>query len=155
MHRYDQPAYTLKSDFIQPVLEILNERRLVYMNHAYLNRPDLEWALARYPDLTFINGHMDHKMMELAGRFANFYVCTCAAQLPNEMSGTVQRARGSAKLLVGSDFNLFCLAFGPGMLAYSSISEDDKRNILGRNVLRILERQPWWSSSLLQCTKSP
>ncbi len=155
MHRYDQPAYTLKSGFIQPVLEILNERRMVYMNHAYLNLADLEWALSRYPDLTFINGHMDYKMMELTGRFSNYYVCTCAAQAPNAMAGAVERARGSEKLLVGSDFNLFCLAFGPGMLAYSSISEEDQRNILGRNAIRILERQPWWSPALLRCTKCP
>jgi predicted TIM-barrel fold metal-dependent hydrolase len=155
MHRCDQPAYTLKSDFLRPVLELLNERRLVYMNHAYLNLADLDWALERYPDLTFINGHMAHNLMERAGRFANFYVCTCAAMLPDEMGGVVRRAGSSDKLLVGSDFNLFCLAFGPGMLAYSSMSENDQRNILGRNALRILDRQAWWSASLLRSTRFP
>lgn len=149
MHRYEQPAYTLKSDVIQPILAILNERRLVYINHAFINLPDLEWALARYPNLTFINGHMAHHLMELAERFANLYVCSCAAMLPDEMAGVVRRAGGSEKLLVGSDFNLFCLAFGPGMLAYSNMKEEDKLNILGRNALRILERQEWWSPALL------
>ena len=138
MHRYDQPAYTLKSDFLQPVLELLNERRLVYLNHAYVNWADLEWALGRYPSLTFINGHMEHHLLEMAGRYPNFYVCTCAAMLPDELGAAVRRAGRSDKLLVGSDFNLFCLAFGPGMLAYSSMSEDDQRNILGRNALKLL-----------------
>lgn len=152
MHRYEQPEYTLKSDFLQPVLELLNDRRLVYMNHAFPHPADLEWALARYPDVIFINGHMAHHLMELAGRHDHLYVCTCAAMLPDEMGGVVRRAGSSEKLLVGSDFNLFCLAFGPGMLAYSSLADADQRAILGGNALRILRRQAWWSDSLLRRT---
>lgn len=154
MHRYEQPPYTVKSDFLQPVLELLNDGKRVYINHCFESLTDLDWALARYPDLTFINGHMAHHLMERAGRYSNFYVCTCAAMVPDELGGVVAQAGRSDKLLVGSDFNLFCLAFGPGMLAYSTMSDADQRRILGLNALRLLRRQGWWHDGLLRCTKA-
>jgi predicted TIM-barrel fold metal-dependent hydrolase len=150
MHRYYQPAYTLKSDFLQPVLELLAEHRLVYMNHVFQNHEHLRWAMQKYPDVTFMSGHIDRTIHALALAHANLCDCTCAAMRPDELADEVRRHGRSDRLLVGSDFGLFCLAFGIGMVAYADIDEEHKRNILGRNAVRLLERTRWYTPAMLR-----
>ena len=144
MHRYEQPAYSLRSDFLQPVLEMLAERRGVYLNHEYPDLPALRWALEKYPDLTFIAGHMSPPINDLAGEHANLRDCTCAALLYQQVAQEVRRLGTSQTMLVGSDFSLFHLGFGIGMVAYADIPEADKRNILGLNALKLLRRTAWF-----------
>ena len=45
------------------------------------------------------------------------------------------------------------LAFGIGALAYAGIPEQDKRNLLGLNAVKLLERTDWFQRSMLRCTK--
>jgi predicted TIM-barrel fold metal-dependent hydrolase len=153
MHRYEQPDYTVKSAFLQPVLELLAEQKLVYLNHGYVNQTDLQWALERYPDLVFMAGHFSSATNDLACRQANFKDCTCAAMPPDEVGNEVRRLGRSDTMLVGSDFGLFCLAFGIGMIAYAEMAEEHKRNILGLNAVKLLERTAWYSPALLRCTQ--
>jgi hypothetical protein len=49
-------------------------------------------------------------------------------------------------MLAGSDFGLFHLGFGIGMVAYTNLKEEAKRNIIGGNALSVLERTSWWRS---------
>ncbi len=152
MHRYDQPPYTMKSAFLQPILEQVNELKLVYMNHCFTDLDALTWASERYPDITFVAGHLDSNVIRVAERHLNILDCTCAAQSPNQL-GELAKARGSARsMMVGSDFGLFNLGFGVGMLAFADICEDDKKRILGLNALELLKRQPWFSTDMLACT---
>jgi predicted TIM-barrel fold metal-dependent hydrolase len=144
MHRYEQPPYTMKSDFLRPVLEILQEHRLVYMNHGYADLGALRWALEAYPDLVFISGHMSAPINDLAAEFANLRDCTCAAMHYGEVGEEVRRLGRSDTMLLGSDFALMELGFGLGMVAYADIPEQDKLNILGRNALELLRRVSWF-----------
>ena len=135
MHRYCQPSYTLKTDFVQPVLELLEEHRLVYMNHV-LSCDDpgsaaLKWALKRYPKLTFIDGHFNFTTPLLGKTFTNLFDCTCAGTGADMVESEVGKIGTSRTLLVGSDFNLFSMSFGVGMVAYARLPEKDKQNILG------------------------
>ena len=41
------------------------------------------------------------------------------------------------------------------MIAYAEMAEEDKRNILGINALRLLDLQPWFHRDLLRCTRPP
>lgn len=154
MHRYNQPAYTLKSKFLQPVLELMEEHRLVYMNHDLGEFPDIRWAAKRYPKLIFMGGHFNPALNEMAGTVPNVTNCTCAAMRPDAVGDEVKRLGRSRALLVGSDFGLFCLAFGVGMVAYAAIPETDKQNILGLNAVRLLERTQWFKASMLRCTRT-
>jgi predicted TIM-barrel fold metal-dependent hydrolase len=149
MHRYRQPGYTMKSDFLQPVLELLQEHRLLYMNHAFPNIPDLEWACGRYPDVTFMEGHFAASYADLTLKVPNFVDCTCAALHYREVENQVRRTGRGDTLLVGSDFSLFSLAFGIGQIAYSAMSEDDQRAILGMNAIRIMERTSWFKLDMI------
>ena len=149
MHRYRQPDYTVRSDFLQPVLELLAEHKLVYMNHAFPNLADLEWALQRYPDVTFMEGHFSPAFNDLAIRYPNFKDCTCAAMLYDEVGREVRRTVRSDTLLAGSDFSLFHLGFGIGMVAYADIPEEAKEEILGRNAITLLERTRWFERGMI------
>ena len=150
MHVYRQPPYTMRSDFLQPVFEILAEHKLVYMNHTYTDLTDLEWALQRYPDLLFLEGHFAPAWNALAMRYPNFRDCTCAAMRYDEVGEEVRRAGRSDTLLVGSDFSLFQLGFGVGMVAYADLPEADKEAILGRNALALLERTRWFDKKMMR-----
>jgi len=152
MHVYYQPPYTLRSDFLQPIFEVLNEHKLVYINHVLMEPADYCWAVEKYPEITFVNGHAHPQVNDYAKNYSNLYDCTCAAQPPDWITNEVRRV-GSSTMLVGSDFPLFCLAFGVGMVAYAQLPEGDKQNILGLNAVRIMERISWFDKSLLKRTK--
>lgn len=143
MHRYEQPRYTLESDFLQPVFEVLDEKRMVYLNHCFEDHAALVWAAERYPHVTFLAGHMDSRINDLAVRHANIRDCTCAAESPGAVTAEVRRLGRSDTMLVGSDVGLFSLSFGMGAVAYGDMAEEDKSNILGRNALRLLARMGW------------
>jgi len=150
MHVYRQPPYTMRSDFLQPVFEILSEHKLVYMNHTFDNLPDLEWALQRYPDLVFIGGHFGPDYYRPVMDYPNFRDCTCAAQMYDIAGGEARWHGSSDRLLVGSDFSLFQLGFGIGMIAYTDMPEKDKEAILGGNALKLLERTAWFERSMIR-----
>jgi len=151
MHRYEQPHYSLLDTFMQPILEILSERRLLYMNHDLGNLEELVVVTERYPELTFMCGHFTPGLSDLALKLPNVFHCTCAAIRPDCVADEIKRI-GSKSMLVGSDFSLFALAFGIGMVAYADVPETDKQNLLGLNALRILEHTSWFDRSMLKCT---
>jgi predicted TIM-barrel fold metal-dependent hydrolase len=143
MHRYDQRTYTVRSDFLQPVFEILDEERLVYLNHVFVSHEDLEWAAERYPNITFLSGHgVDAAVNDLACRYKNIKDCTCAAMSLDEVGKEIERIGRSDTMLVGSDFALFSLAFGIGMIAFAGLAEPQKRAIMGGNALEVLNHSP-------------
>ena len=140
MHRAHQPEYTLKDAFLQPIFEILNDLRLVYMNHRLGNAGDLEWALKKYPDMCFLEGHgVFPDVNDLACIHSNLKMSTCGAQKYLEVEMEVQRLGRSDTMMLGSDFTIFHLGFGIGMVAYAEIDERDKYNIIGNNAIRLLE----------------
>ena len=152
MHVYRQPAYTMRSDFMQPILEILAENRLVYLNHTFENIADLRWALAKHPDLVFMSGHANWGINDLAVEFPNLRDCTCAANGYKMVENEVKRLGRSDTMLVGSDFALFQLGFGVGMIAYAEIPEQDKKNIIGLNAIKLLRRTRWFGEVKLAKT---
>ena len=56
------------------------------------------------------------------------------------MIETVVKTIGSEKLLFGSDAALFSAAQQVARVVAARISDDDRRNILGRNALRLFKR---------------
>lgn len=143
MHHYGQPPYTCKSAFLQPILEILAGHHLVYINHSFEDLAALRWALEKYPDLTFMSGHFWPGARALMD-YPNYVDCTCAANEFKSVEQEIARTGTSERLLVGSDFSLFTLSFGIGMIAYADMEEHHKRNILGINALHLLRRVAWF-----------
>jgi hypothetical protein len=101
----------------------------------------------------FMEGHFRPSFSDLAKDHTNVVDCTCAAMAPDAVELEFKRIGRSDTMLVGSDFNLFNLAFGIGMIAYADIPEQDKQNILGLNAVKLMERTKWFKHSMLKCTK--
>ena len=59
MHLYKQPAYKLDAAFLQPVFELMSERRLVFMHHDLGGADIVRWACGKYPEVTFLAGHIN------------------------------------------------------------------------------------------------
>lgn len=144
MHVYRQPSYTARTDWMQPMLEILDEHRLIYINHEFRDPKALVWAAKKYPNVSFVSGHMSCDVNMLALKRRNILDCTCACDGYRQMEIEVARLGTSRTMMVGSDFNLIDLGFGLGPVAYARISEQDKRNILGLNALKLLKRMAWF-----------
>ena len=72
--------------------------------------------------------------------------------IDNKSFGNEVKRIGSKTMLVGSDFGLFCLSFGIGMVAHADITESEKQDLLGLNALKMLERTGWFDRSMLRCT---
>ena len=144
MHLYKQPAFKLDAAFLQPVFELLAERRLVFMHHNLGDADIIRWACGKYPEVLFLAGHISPPVNDLAKEFPNLRDCTCAAMAPDALAKEVKRCGSSSTMLLGSDIGLFTLAFGLGMLAYADMAEQDKRNILGLNSLELLKRMAWF-----------
>jgi len=147
MHRYNQPRYSLRADWLQPVLERLAEARAVYLNHGFEDLDALLWATQKYPQVTFVSGHFAPHINDLAAARPNLLDCTCAALTPGSVEAEVRRLGRSETMLLGSDFGLFHLGFGLGMVAYADLDEGDKENLIGRNALRILRRMAWFDEA--------
>ncbi len=134
----------MRSDWMQPVLEMLDEHRLIYLNHEFQDGEALVWAAQKYPNVAFVSGHWSDDVNTLALKHPNIFDCTCACDDYRAMELEVARLGTSETMLVGSDFNLIDLGFGLGPVAYATISEQDKRNILGLNALKLLKRVAWF-----------
>ena len=140
LHRGRQPAYTLRDDWLQPVFERLDELGLVHMNHDLGDRRDLAWVLDRYPNMQVLSGHGIYRDIDdMAMARPNLMECTCAAQSYGEVEREVLRLERADTLVVGSDFTIFHIGFGIGMVAYARISETDKLAIIGGNAIDMIE----------------
>ncbi len=144
MHVYRQPKYTMRDGWMQPVLELLDERRLIFLTHEFQDSEALVWAAQKYPNVAFVSGHWSDDVNTLALAHPNIFDCTCACDDYRAMELEVARLGTSRTMMVGSDFNLINLGFGLGPVAYAKIGEEDKRNILGLNALKLLKRIAWF-----------
>ncbi len=143
MHRYHQPEYRITDAFLAPVMEFLNERRLIYINHLLGADADVIELARRYPELTIINGHGGVAHARLGLQHPNVFANSCSMMAVDGVEELVQ-ACGSGHLTLGSDFSLFQLGWGVGPIAYAAISEADKAAILGGNAMRIFNRADWF-----------
>ena len=89
-----------------------------------------------------MNGHFVDVALSQARLHPNVVISTCAEQFPERIAEAV-RSGLTPRLLVGSDFGLFCLAFGASLVAFADVAEEDKRAILGENALRLTRRMKW------------
>ncbi|NLE66640.1 MAG: amidohydrolase family protein [Lentisphaerae bacterium] len=143
MHRYHQPEYRITDAFLAPVMEFLNEKRLIYINHDLGADKDVIELARRYPELTIINGHGGAAHARIGLQHPNVYANSCSIMAVDGVERLVQ-ACGPGHLTLGSDFSLFHLGWGVGPIAYAAIPESGKADILGGNAMRIFNRADWF-----------
>lgn len=138
MHTYRQ-FFRITDDFLQPVFEHLNQRRALALHHDFGTPDELEAVLRLYPDITFITGHPSEQHFPLATRYENMYICTCASLRCDDIAAMVSKL-GADNIVYGSDTGVLDSTFGFGPVLFSSITDAEKRQLLGLNMQRILNR---------------
>ncbi|MDZ7270654.1 MAG: amidohydrolase family protein [candidate division KSB1 bacterium] len=101
---------------------------------------------ARYPNIAFILAHsgtswkVAREHVSLAKQFPNVYLEITLTSVTNGVIEFMVEEIGSERVLYGSDSPMRDPYPQFGWVAYADLPEEDKRNILGKNMQKILER---------------
>ncbi len=131
--------YRITDDFLIPVLKHLNERHAIFLHHCLGTVADVEAVLRAYPEMTFIQGHPVSIYQDLVCKYDNFYMCTCASLAYRDIEDMV-RKMGSEKIVYGSDLVALDSTFGFGPVLFADITDNEKRNILGLNMKKLIAK---------------
>lgn len=135
---YDDERY-------HPVFEIFNARNWPVLAHTWGagDIKQLANAAKKFPRINFIAAHTGGAdvpvYIELARTVDNLYIDTAYSRGYRDLIETVVRANGSTKLCFGSDAALFPAGQQVARIVAARISDDDRRNILGLNALRLFK----------------
>lgn len=138
IHHY-QEEYPATGPMLMPVYQYAAERGMVILNHDWQKEEYLRQIAAQFPTVDLIIGHYTQRWDSTLRDCRNVYACTWRFCFPREMEHAV-RAVGAAKLLFGTDSYLNPFAFGLGPILYARVSDEDKRKILGLNMMRLLAK---------------
>lgn len=137
---YNDPRY-------QPWFSYGHQHRLFALMHFSDNFvAEMEEIAAQYPELFFLLAHSGmsyetaRKYIPLAKKFANVFCEITYTAVTNGIIEFLVREIGSEKVIYGSDAAMRDPFPQFGWVAYADISENDKRNILGRNMRKIIDR---------------
>jgi predicted TIM-barrel fold metal-dependent hydrolase len=99
---------------------------------------------SRFPDLNILMGHMGGTReqdwragIEGASVTPNTYLEICGSLLHRDRIAEAVKVVGSHRILHGSDATLISPAWSIGQVLGSEISDEDKRNILYDNAVRL------------------
>ena len=120
-------------------MEIADEHGLIVKNHQWPQLEALERWIGKYPKVTFIMAHPSEDYGDLVRATSNLYMCFTACTEFGRLERLVSLA-GADKVLLGSDVNFFSAGYGIGLVGYSRLSDQDKRKILGLNIVKVLDK---------------
>lgn len=144
---YPRMRVPYNDPWFRPWWEFGNAHRLFALMHPSDNFvQEMEDLASRYPDITFLLAHsgwtwkVARQHVGLARAFPN---CFLEITFTSVLGGVIEymvREVGSERVVYGSDAPMRDPAPQFGWVAFADIDEQDKRNILGRNMQRILAR---------------
>jgi predicted TIM-barrel fold metal-dependent hydrolase len=130
-----------------PWYEYGNQHHLFCLLHMSDNfKAEVTDLAARYPNINFLLAHsavdwgVVREHVDLAKAFGNVYL---ELTFTSVLSGSIEhmvREVGSERVLYGSDAPMRDPYPQFGWVVYADITEEDKRNILGRNMRNILDQ---------------
>lgn len=138
MHTYRQ-KHDINEHRFHDMLEYLNSKNMILLHH-YFGPPDrLEPILKRYKNITFLEGHCVFEYAELAKKYDNMYINTCA-EIGFDNIRRIVELSGEDKIIYGSDMTALDTTFSLGAVAYAKIPDESKRKIFGTNMQRLIKR---------------
>jgi predicted TIM-barrel fold metal-dependent hydrolase len=100
----------------------------------------------KYPKVTFIIGHVGECVaglsacLEIAKKYGNVYLEISGRTTPRlGVIETMVKEIGAHRVLLGTDWAWWDLAWAMGSVFYARIPDEDKRKILGENMAKILD----------------
>ena len=129
-----------------PVYEYAAEKRCPVLVHVYTTEEirNMDKLAAEYPEAVFIMAHIGgeaanmEKAIDVLNRHDNIYGDFAVSRTWEGNVEWLTAEVGSRKLLFGSDTPFFSPVPTVARIAMAEISEEDKRNIFGLNMKRIL-----------------
>jgi uncharacterized protein len=140
-------GYSLDHKRYDRVFEIAQKNKLPVLIHVW-GRPDVaavDKVAGRYPEVIFLMGHTgaEVRAMENAVDVINRHE-NCFGDLALSMArqGNVEwlvKETGSHRILYGTDMPFFDPIPAFGRVVFAEISDEDKRNVLGLNMKKLLK----------------
>jgi predicted TIM-barrel fold metal-dependent hydrolase len=126
---------------LMALYEFANAHRMLVFNHAW--RADEILKIAKqFPETDFIFAHYGSWLGiqdEVMKKRENVYTNMWSLGEMGWLERGIKKA-GAHKFMMGSDGFLNSLSVGIGPVVFASISDDDKRKILGLNAARLLDK---------------
>jgi len=149
---YNVPISDSRHD---PYWEYADAHGLLVLCHTWgkstFDGPDVvAKVLSKYRKLIFVGAHGFHdewhRAPEIANEFPNYYFeLTAVLDNRGPLDLFLERAKhGSRQVLFGTDLPWFSLHHGIGGVLSVDMTDDDRRNILYRNGVRLLSRFRWF-----------
>jgi len=145
----DYHKYPLTGDKFRRIYEFANERGLLLLSHTWghspYNPPQMIGELAdEYENIQFLLGHSAPGETDYAIRLAkekrNVYLELCDTGRLSGMVEKMVREASSEKVVFGTDFPWYDPHYMLGSVLFSGIGDDDIRNIIYTNAVRLLGR---------------
>ena len=137
---YDEPNY-------EPALAIANEHRMPVLFHTWGEAEmfrQLRGIAGKFPDTSLIMGHAgaenEDEYIKIAGEFPNIYLDLTFSTGPRGLARRLVDGAGADRVVFGSDGGFLGITQQIGKVLGARFSDDEKRQILGGNARRILER---------------
>jgi len=132
----------------RPVYEFAARNRLFVMSHTYTGEDvaATDYLAGEFPEAIFIMGHTGgekynvEKALEVIGRHGNVYGDIAVSQ---SLEGVIEwyvKEVGAKKILFGTDMPCMSGEATLALVAMAEISDDEKMDILGRNMQKILDK---------------
>jgi len=143
----DYHKYPLTGEKFRRIYEFANERGLLLLSHTWghslYNPPQMIAELAReYENIQFLLGHSapgeTDYAIQLAKTESNVYLELCDTGRLNGMVRKMVREASSEKVLFGTDFPWYDPHYMLGSVLFSGIGDEDIRNIIHDNAVRLL-----------------
>jgi len=128
----------------EKVWKFAQENEMILLAHTWKEDVHMFDKLARkYSRVRILLGHSCYgardSLFRTCKKRDNLYLDLTYAYRDYGIIEKMVSAVGSERVLFGSDMNWFSQLHGIGSIIFSRISNDDKLNILGRNMDRLLE----------------
>jgi len=137
---YNDPLY-------KPWYQYGNKHRLFALMHMSDNfTKEMEDLAKKYPEISFLLAHsgwsyeVAKKHIKLAKKFSNVFCEITFTSVTNGIIEYMVKEIGSERVIYGSDSAMRDPIPQFGWVVYADISEVEKRNILGRNMRKIIDR---------------
>ena len=131
------------SDLYREIWEYADNYCLSVLLHTWGNMDKYERIFKDYPNVRLILGHsgsvFPEKYVEYALKYEHVFLELCYSACAHGMVEYLVRKIGSERVLFGTDCPFYSPAPQLGKVVFADISENDKKNILRLNALRILE----------------
>ncbi len=132
-------CYDVHGPLVDVACKFANDHKQFILSHHWGPPARIQQLCTDNPDALFISGHSAGDYGEVTRAVDNLYICTCPFLAWGQTEAWVD-IYGADKILFGSDLTDLPISWGLGQIMYSTISEADKRKILGENLLGLMQR---------------